>query len=32
MAKDGTFTAPVDDYAGLHVFEANLAIIEHLGR
>ncbi|MGA8247114.1 MAG: isoleucine--tRNA ligase [Nocardioides sp.] len=30
VAKDGTFTAPVDDYAGLHVFDANLAIIEHL--
>ncbi|MBF4766510.1 isoleucine--tRNA ligase [Nocardioides agariphilus] len=30
VAKDGTFTAPVDDYAGLHVFEANLAIIDHL--
>ena len=30
VAKDGKFTAPVDDYAGLHVFEANLAIIEHL--
>src|SRR5688500_3800068 len=27
VAKDGKFTAPVDDYAGLHVFEANLAII-----
>ena len=30
VAKDGKFTPPVDDYAGLHVFEANLAIIEHL--
>ena len=30
VAKDGTFTPPVDDYAGLHVFEANLAIIDHL--
>jgi len=30
VAKDGKFTPPVDDYAGLHVFDANLAIIEHL--
>jgi isoleucyl-tRNA synthetase len=30
VAKDGTFTFPVTDYAGLHVFEANLAIIDHL--
>ncbi len=30
VGKDGRFTAPVDDYAGLHVFEANLAIIDHL--
>ena len=30
VAKNGRFTAPVDDYAGLHVFEANLAIIDHL--
>jgi isoleucyl-tRNA synthetase len=28
--KGGKFTAPVVDYAGLHVFEANLAIIDHL--
>jgi isoleucyl-tRNA synthetase len=30
VAKDGTFTPPVDDYAGMHVFDANVAIIEHL--
>ncbi len=30
VARDGKFTAPVDDYAGLHVFDANLAIIDHL--
>ena len=30
VAKDGTFTTPVDDYAGLHVFDANLVIIDHL--
>jgi isoleucyl-tRNA synthetase len=30
VAKDGRFTAPVDDYAGMHVFDANLAIIDHL--
>ncbi|HEU4811515.1 MAG TPA: isoleucine--tRNA ligase [Nocardioides sp.] len=30
VAKDGKFTPPVDDYAGMHVFDANLAIIEHL--
>ena len=30
VAKDGKFTPPVDDYAGLHVFDANLAIIDHL--
>jgi len=30
VAKDGRFTPPVDDYAGMHVFDANLAIIEHL--
>src|SRR4029078_6519603 len=28
--KGGKFMAPVVDYAGLHVFEANLAIIDHL--
>ncbi|HJQ85985.1 MAG TPA: isoleucine--tRNA ligase, partial [Propionibacteriaceae bacterium] len=26
----GRFTAPVDDYAGVHVFDANLLIIDHL--
>jgi isoleucyl-tRNA synthetase len=30
VAKDGTFTSPVDDYAGMHVFDANVAIIGHL--
>ncbi len=30
VAKDGTFTYPITDYEGLHVFDANLAIIEHL--
>src|SRR5262249_15661381 len=30
VAKDGTFTPPVDDYAGMHVFDANISIIEHL--
>jgi isoleucyl-tRNA synthetase len=30
VAKDGTFTSPIDEYAGMHVFDANLAIIEHL--
>src|SRR5262249_13288957 len=30
VAKDGRFTAPVVDYAGMHVFDANLAIIDHL--
>ena len=30
VAKDGTFTYPIADYEGLHVFDANLAIIEHL--
>ena len=30
VAKDGRFTPPVDDYAGMHVFDANVAIIEHL--
>jgi isoleucyl-tRNA synthetase len=30
VAKDGTFTPPVVDYAGMHVFDANIAIIEHL--
>jgi isoleucyl-tRNA synthetase len=26
----GRFTAPVDDYAGVHVFDANLMIVDHL--
>jgi len=30
VGKDGRFTHPVDDYAGMHVFDANLAIIDHL--
>ncbi len=30
VALDGTFTHPVDDYAGMHVFDANLHIIDHL--
>ncbi len=30
VGKDGKFTAPVDDYAGLQVFDANLQIIDHL--
>ncbi|WP_151084690.1 isoleucine--tRNA ligase [Nocardioides cynanchi] len=30
VAKDGTFTYPITDYEGLHVFDANLAVIEHL--
>ncbi len=30
VAKNGTFTYPITDYEGLHVFDANLAIIEHL--
>src|SRR5690606_36310758 len=28
--KDGRFTAPVDDYAGMLVFDANSHIIDHL--
>ena len=32
VAKDGKFTAPVDEYAGMQVFDANLPIIDHLGR
>ena len=28
----GRFTAPVDDYAGVHVFDANLLIVDHLKR
>jgi isoleucyl-tRNA synthetase len=27
---DGKFVFPVSDYAGMHVFDANLAIVEHL--
>ncbi len=30
VAKDGRFTTPVDDYAGMLVFDANLQIIDHL--
>ena len=30
VGKDGQFTYPVDDYAGMHVFDANLQIIDHL--
>jgi isoleucyl-tRNA synthetase len=30
VAKDGTFTHPITEYEGMHVFDANLAIIEHL--
>ena len=30
VGKDGKFTAPVDDYAGMLVFDANLPIIDHL--
>jgi isoleucyl-tRNA synthetase len=30
VAKNGTFTFPITDYEGLHVFDANLVIIEHL--
>jgi isoleucyl-tRNA synthetase len=30
VAADGTFTEPVDDYAGVHVFDANGLIIDHL--
>ncbi len=30
VGKDGRFMHPVDDYAGLQVFEANLQIIDHL--
>ena len=30
VGKDGRFTHPVDDYAGLQVFDANLQIIDHL--
>ncbi|WP_372729938.1 isoleucine--tRNA ligase [Nocardioides sp.] len=30
VGKDGRFTHPVDDYAGMLVFDANLPIIDHL--
>jgi isoleucyl-tRNA synthetase len=30
VGKDGKFTAPVTDYAGLHVFDANIPIIADL--
>ncbi|HEX3932905.1 MAG TPA: isoleucine--tRNA ligase [Nocardioides sp.] len=30
VAKDGTFTPPITEYEGMHVFDANVAIIEHL--
>jgi isoleucyl-tRNA synthetase len=30
VGKDGKFTHPVDDYAGMLVFDANLQIIDHL--
>jgi isoleucyl-tRNA synthetase len=30
VGKDGRFTHPVDDYAGLQVFDANLVIIDDL--
>ena len=30
VGKDGKFTTPVDDYAGMLVFDANLQIIDHL--
>jgi isoleucyl-tRNA synthetase len=30
VAKDGTFTYPSVDYQGMHVFDANIAVIEHL--
>jgi isoleucyl-tRNA synthetase len=30
VAKNGTFTYPITDYEGLHVFDANIPIIEHL--
>ena len=32
VGKDGRFTHPVDDYAGMLVFDANLPIIDHLKR
>jgi isoleucyl-tRNA synthetase len=30
VGKDGRFTHPVDDYAGMLVFDANLHIVDHL--
>ncbi len=30
VGKDGRFTPPVDDYAGMQVFDANAHIIDHL--
>ena len=30
VGKDGRFTAPVDEYAGMLVFDANLHVIDHL--
>ena len=30
VGKDGRFTEPVTDYAGMNVFDANLQIIDHL--
>ncbi|UMG91761.1 isoleucine--tRNA ligase [Nocardioides sp. TF02-7] len=30
VGKDGRFTTPVDEYAGMLVFDANLQIIDHL--
>jgi isoleucyl-tRNA synthetase len=30
VGPDGKFTHPVTDYAGMHVFDANQAIIDHL--
>ncbi len=30
VGKDGRFTTPVDEYAGMLVFDANLHIIDHL--
>ncbi|MDO8151867.1 isoleucine--tRNA ligase [Isoptericola sp. b408] len=30
VKADGTFTAPVEEYAGLQVFDANAPIIDHL--
>ncbi len=30
VAADGRFTYPVNDYEGLHVFDANAMVVEHL--